>query len=398
MGLVEGLRIAVGALFANKMRSVLTTLGVVIGVAAVIAMVALGTGAQRGVQERIQQLGSNLLFVAPGQAERGHIWRGFGSAETLTIDDSEAMRKEVPEVAGVAPEIGRNAQLKYGNVNGDFSVTYTLSDYGYVRNSELKYGRFFTALEAHARRRVIVLGSNVYDKLFVDSYPLGKTVKVKGVPFTVVGVLASKGGFGREDDKCFVPLQLVQSVKYVRMIAVSGRDGIGLEKVEKAVRNFLRRRHRLRPSEDDDFSIATQTDMLSTVEESNKIFTMLLAGIASISLVVGGIGIMNIMLVTVTERTREIGIRKALGARRRDIELQFLVESTVLSVFGGLVGVLLGVGTARLITVKAGIDTYVSTSSVVLAFGCAAIIGIFFGYYPARQAGKLDPIEALRYE
>lgn len=402
MNLLEGLRIAITALGANKMRSVLTTLGVVIGVAAVIAMVALGAGAQKGVQERIASMGSNLIFVVPGQAERGHIWRGIGSAKTLTIDEARRMRHEVPEVAGTAPEVSRNVQIKHGNKNGDFSVMGTFADYTFVRNAQFEEGRFFTALEEQSRRRVCVLGYEVWTKLFGENYAVGKTVKVKGVPFTVVGVLAQKGGFGREDTRVFIPMSVMRQRfsgdKYVAMIAVAGRDGVPLPQVEKAVRKWLRREHRLSNGQEDNFSISTQQDMLSTMEESNRIFTVLLAGIASISLLVGGIGIMNIMLVTVTERTREIGIRKAVGARRRDIELQFVVESTVLSVFGGLIGVLIGVLTARVVDVKFGIATVVSPSSVLLAFGCAAAIGIFFGYYPARQAGRLDPIQALRYE
>jgi len=401
MNIVEALRIALGALAANKMRSALTTLGVVIGVAAVIAMVALGEGAKRDIEDRIKKMGSNLLYLAPGQAERGHIWRGFGSADTLTVEDAVALRS-VPEIAGAAPELNKNAQVKHGTTNGDFRIYGTLADYSFVRNVELAEGRFFTALDDDARRRVCVIGSEVYTTLFEGGWAIGKRIKIRGIPFTVVGVLAETGGFGRADQVIIIPLstyrQRMENSKYVRMIAISGKDGVPLNKVEAAARKELRRRHRLRPGEEDDFSVATQTDMLSTMEESSRIFTMLLAGIASISLVVGGIGIMNIMLVTVTERTREIGIRKALGAKQRDIRLQFLIEAMVLSIFGGLLGVSLGIFVAYLTRVKFGLSTAVSTESVILAFCCAAGIGIFFGYYPASQAGKLDPIEALRYE
>ena len=402
MSVLEALRIALGALAANKMRSGLTTLGVVIGVAAVIAMVALGEGARRDIQDRIGKLGSNLLFVAPGQAEKGHIWHGFGSAKTLTVDQAKTLRHTVPEIAGVAPEIGRNAQVKYGTKNGDFNIVGSFSDFHFVRNVDLQEGRFFTALDEQARRRAAVLGSSVYETLFGDGWAIGKRIKIKGIPFTVVGVLQPRGGRSRDDEVILIPMstmrQRLNNTKYVSMIALSGRDGLDLEKVEAAAVKALRRLHHLGPGEEDDFSIATQTDILSTMEESSKIFTMLLAGIASISLVVGGIGIMNIMLVTVTERTREIGIRKALGAKQRDIKLQFLIESMVLSVFGGLLGVSLGVLVAYLTREKFGLSSVVSTESVVLAFSCAAGIGIFFGYYPASQAGKLDPIEALRYE
>ncbi len=402
MSVLEAMRIALTALGANRMRSALTTLGVIIGVAAVITMVALGEGAKRDVQERISKLGSNLLYIVPGQAEKGHIWRGIGSAETLTVDDAKALKAEVPQVAGSAPEMQRNVQLKAGIRNGDFRVIGTLPDYKFVRNVELTAGRFFTALEQQGRRRVCVLGANVAETLFEGDWAIGKRVKIKGVPFTVVGVRASLGGFGRDDDNVVIPLstyrQRLGGDKYVRMIAISGKDGLELSKVEDASRRFLRRRHRLRPSDKDDFSIATQSDIQSTMAESTKTFSLLLAGIASISLLVGGIGIMNIMLVTVTERTREIGIRKALGARRQDIQLQFLIESTVLSVFGGTLGIILGVSLSWLIRTKFGLSAQVAPSSVLLAFGCAAGIGIFFGYYPASQAGKLDPIQALRYE
>jgi len=402
MSIFEALRIALKALAANKMRSGLTTLGVVIGVAAVIAMVALGEGARRDIQERIGKMGSNLLFVAPGQAERGHIWHGFGSAQTLTVDEARTLRHTVPEIAGVAPEISRSQQVKIGSKNGNFNIVGSFADFHFVRNVTLAEGRFFTALDDEARRRVCVLGSSVHDTLFEDGWAIGKRIKIKNIPFTVVGVLEPRGGRSRDDEVIIIPMstqrQRFNSTKYVSMIAVSGRDGVALEDVEAATRKALRRLHRLRAGEEDNFSIATQTDILSTMEESSKIFSMLLAGIASISLVVGGIGIMNIMLVTVTERTREIGIRKALGARQRDIRLQFLIESMVLSIFGGLLGVSLGIGMAYLTRVKFGLSSVVSTESVLLAFGCAAGIGIFFGYYPASQAGKLDPIEALRYE
>ncbi|MCC7494047.1 MAG: ABC transporter permease [Fimbriimonadaceae bacterium] len=402
MNLVEGLRIALTALAANTMRSVLTTLGVVIGVAAVIAMVALGTGAQRDIQANIAKLGSNLLFVAPGQAERGQIWRAFGSAETLPVSEAMRIRAEVPEVAGVAPELNRNAQVKYGSLNGDFRIVGTLPDYNFVRSAKFEQGKFFTRLDEEGRRRVCVLGYAVWERLFPNGgWAVGKRIKIKSIPFTVLGVLTERGGYGREDEVIVMPLstyrQRLDNSRYVRLIAVTAREGVDNAAAEAALRKWLRRQHRLRPGEPDDFSFASQQDILNTVQESSRIFTLLLAGIASISLVVGGIGIMNIMLVTVTERTREIGIRKALGARRRDIQLQFLTESVVLSVFGGGLGVALGVWLANLVK-SFGLNAYVSTSSVLLAFGCAAGIGIFFGYYPASQAGKLDPIQALRYE
>ncbi len=402
MTLIEGLRTALAALAANKLRSALTTLGVVIGVGAVIAMVALGEGAQRDIQARINKLGSNLLFLAPGQAQSGMIFRAIGSADIIRIDDTLEMKANVPEVAGVAPEIQRNVQVKAGTKNGDFRILGTFADYSFVRSAELVQGRFFTSLEQQGRRNVCVIGSNVHDLLFNSGQAVGKRVRIRGIPFTVVGVMAARGGFGRDDDNIMAPLSTVRqrlvNTKYVRVVAISGREGVSLTAVEDGVRRYMRRRLRQRPGDPDKFSIQSQADILSTMQETNQVFKMLLAGIASISLLVGGIGIMNIMLVTVTERTREIGIRKALGAKRRDIQLQFLVESTVLSVLGGVIGVTLGIATAWVTEAKFGLTTVVTLPSVVLAFGCAAGIGIVFGFYPANEAAKLDPIQALRYE
>ena len=402
MNLVEGIRIALAALAANKMRSALTTLGVVIGVGAVIAMVALGNGAQKDVQDRINKLGSNLLYVTPGQAQAGNVFRAFGSADTLTIDEAMELKKEVSDAAGVAPEISSNVQVKYHEKNGNFRLTGTFPDYSFVRNIEFKRGRFFNSLEFSGRRQVCAIGSSIYDNLFAGKRAIGQRIKVKGVSFTIVGVVAERGGYGREDENIYIPLtvmrQRLSNTKYVRLIAVTGKEGVSVDQLTYSLRRYFRRHHRLRPGQADDFGIMSQGDILSTFQETGRIFTMLLGGIASISLLVGGIGIMNIMLVTVTERTREIGIRKALGARRRDIQLQFVIESTVLSVIGGLMGVTLGLFLAWISKSKFGLSSYVSVSSVVVAFGCAASIGIFFGWYPASRAGKLDPIQALRYE
>ncbi len=403
MNLLEALRIALTALGANKMRAVLTTLGVIIGVGAVIAMTALGQGAAKDVSDRLNKLGSNLLFVSPGQAGRGPIFMGFGSANTLSLDDAAKLRHALPEfIAGVEPEVNSSEQVKYRTYSSNYRIVGTYSDYSFVRNPDLADGRFFSRLDEDAGRRVCVVGSNVARDVIKGGRAVGKRIKIKGMPFEVVGALAETGGFGRQDDQIFIPLRtFVQRIgdrRYVSNIGVSARDGKSYEQVQDAIRRFLRREHKLRPSQDDDFSMASQTDIASTLNETTRIFTMLLAGIAAISLVVGGIGIMNIMLVTVTERTREIGIRKALGARRRDIQIQFLIESCVLSILGGLLGVLMGVGTAHLMHVKMGLTTQVTTQSVIVSFGCSAAIGIFFGMYPASRAAALDPIQALRYE
>jgi len=402
MSLLEAIRTALAAQAANVMRSVLTTLGVVIGVGSVIAMVGLGQGAQVEMTKRISRLGSNLLFVMPGKGERGMLFRGHGAADTLTVEDAQALRKDVPEVTGVAPELSQSVQIKVGTKNIGCQVVGTFSDFAFVRNLDLASGRFFTRLDEEAGRRVAVVGSNVVRDVFGGRSAVGKRLKVKGIPFTVVGTLAPIGGFGRQDEQIIIPMRTAQqrliNYKYVRTIAVSGDPALGNDRVEMAIRRALRRLHRLRIGREDDFNISSQTDVATTMSESNRIFTMLLAGIAAISLVVGGIGIMNIMLVTVTERTREIGIRKALGARRRDIAFQFLIESTVLSVMGGLLGVALGVGIANLLQSKLGLTVLITAKPVLLSFGCAAAIGIFFGWYPARRAAALDPIQALRYE
>ncbi len=402
MSILEAVRVALTALTANKLRSLLTSLGVIIGVWAVIAAVALAEGARRDILERIQSLGSNLLYVAPGQAERGRIWRGFGSAETVTIEECRQMRFQLASVAGVAPEISGREQVKFGSANNNSPISGTLADYNFVRNANVVEGRFFTSLDDGARRRVAVLGSQIAIDLFGETYPVGKRIKIRNVPFTVIGVMAEKGGFGREDDKIIIPMssmrQRFNGTKYINMCAVTLKEGFELSDGEKEIRRYLRRAHKLRPSQEDDFSISTQQDMLAMVDESNKVMRYVLGGIAMISLLVGGIGVMNIMLVTVTERTREIGIRKALGARPWDIRTQFLIEAMVLSVMGGLIGVALGIFTARAVGKTETVQMVVSTSSVLMAFLCAAGTGVFFGYYPASQAAKLDPIEALRYE
>ncbi|MBI5833705.1 MAG: ABC transporter permease [Armatimonadetes bacterium] len=403
MNPLEALRIAFSALSANKMRAALTTLGVVIGVAAVIAMTALGQGAAKDVQARLNKLGSNLIFVAPGQAGRGPIFMGFGSADTLSLENAEKLRRSMPElIAGVEAEVSSSEQVKFGTYSSNYRIVGTYSDYSFVRNPDIADGRFFSRLDEEAARRVCVVGSNVARDVIKSGRAVGKRIKIKGIPFEVVGALAETGGFGRQDDQVFIPLRtFVQRInfrRYASNIGVSARDGKSFEEVQAGIRRFLRREHKLRPSQKDDFSIASQTDIASTLNDTNRIFTMLLAGIAAISLVVGGIGIMNIMLVTVTERTREIGIRKALGARKRDIQLQFLIESCVLSILGGLLGVAMGLGTAHLMQTKMGLTVDVKMQSVVLSFGCAAAIGIFFGFYPASRAAALDPIQALRYE
>jgi ABC-type antimicrobial peptide transport system permease subunit len=403
MNVLEGVRIAMTALGANITRSVLTTLGVVIGVGAVIAMTALGQGASADVQARISKLGPNTVFITPGKAQTGRIFQGVGTANVLVYDDAKGMRKDVPEIVAVAPEVSTNVQVKVGINNNNYQVIGTYADYLAVHNTDLDAGKWFTRPDEDAGRRVCIIGGNVANDVFggVDK-AMGKTLKAKGVPFTVIAVMSIIGGFGRQDDQIFIPLttmyQRLTANRYLRLIAISGREDLDVEDVEAAIRRYLRHNHHLRLSQDDDFAMNSQADIAATLSDTTRIFTLLLGGISAISLVVGGIGIMNIMLVTVTERTREIGIRKALGARQRDIRLQFLIESVVLSGLGGLIGVTLGVVTAYVMHAKMGLTTVVTPTSIALSFGCAAFIGIFFGYYPANRAGSLDPIQALRYE
>jgi ABC-type antimicrobial peptide transport system permease subunit len=406
MNALEGVRIALTALQANLMRSILTTLGVVIGVAAVIAMTAIGTGAAADIQARINKLGSNLLFITPGKAQSGRIGMGFGSGTSLLVTDAKDIRKELTDVlAGVAPEVNVNTQIKVGNQNNNYTCVGTYSDYYFVHAVDLDAGRFFNRLDEDASRRVCVIGGNLVNDVFGGITPaqcVGKQISIKAIPFEVIGVMTIIGGFGRADDQIFIPLstcqQRLQNLTYLRLISVSVRLDLDVNTVESQVEKWLRHQHRLRYDQDDDFSMRTQADIAATLSDTSRTFTLLLAGIAAISLVVGGIGIMNIMLVTVTERTREIGIRKALGATQHNIQLQFLIESVTLSVLGGTIGVGLGIGAAALLQSKVGLTTIVTTSSIIISFGCSAAIGIFFGYYPAKHAGSLDPIQALRHE
>jgi putative ABC transport system permease protein len=412
----ESIRIAIRALAANKLRALLTMLGIIIGVAAVISLMSVGRGAQAAVTERIQGLGTNLLFIRPGTANTGGIRQGFGSAQTLSLDDADAIATQVTSVVGVAPEIGGGAQLVASGQNWSSRVTGTTEDYPEVRNFHPALGDFFTKQNVEARARVIVLGSVVAQNLFGDLDPVGETVRISlfgraGTNFRVIGVMETKGGtgLGNQDDQVFVPVTAYQTrlapTRTVRgsftvsTINVEVADAALMPTAVQEIAALLRQRHRVNQ---DDFTIQSQEDFLSTAAQVTGIMTVLLGAIAGISLVVGGIGIMNIMLVSVTERTREIGIRKAVGARRRDILLQFLVEATVVSLLGGLIGMGLGLGLSRLL---AGVNfngqkltTLVTADAVILSFTVSAAVGLFFGIYPAMRAARLSPIEALRYE
>ena len=406
MDLREGIQVAFVAVIANKMRSALTMLGIIIGVAAVITMVALGNGAEKAVTERIQALGSNLLFVSPGSSRSGRVTLAAGSRETLRRKDIEALLAQCDEIVAAVPEFSRGAQVKYGNRNWNTRITGTTPNYGEVRNVAAAEGRYFTAQEEITRSRVCLIGSTVRENLFEPGEEaVGKTVRISRMNFQVIGVLETKGqagGWMNPDDQILIPLATAQmrlfGVDHVSNSALKVADPSLMNQAFYSVERVLRQQHRLRDTQDNDFEIRNQADILSTFESTSKTFTSLLAGIAGVSLIVGGIGIMNIMLVSVTERTREIGIRKAVGARRRDILIQFLLEALALSLTGGLIGVIMGVTTSHLLARLAAWNTLISGEAIAVSFIFSALVGIVFGLYPARRAAMQDTIVALRYE
>jgi putative ABC transport system permease protein len=403
----ETIRVALEALRANKLRSFLTMLGIMIGVAAVIAMVALGRGAERSVKSRITSLGTTLLTVMPGQ-QRG--MGGVASAadrRELTVDDAEAIERNAEHVLAVQPEMTRSFQVQYRGQNTNTSVVGTTANYLEVRKFTLAAGRMFHDRENEARKRLAVLGPEVATDLGAASPAslIGADLRINGISFEVIGVLASKGqggGFGNPDDQVLVPIRTARErltgSDRLRSISVLSTSENDIPVTMAEVSRILRREHRLRIDQDDDFRIMSQADFLTTLGETTKVFTMLLAGIAAVSLLVGGIGIMNIMLVSVTERTREIGIRKALGATRRTILLQFLIEALVLCFVGGGIGVALGVGMAVGLREAFSWDTAVDGQAVLLAIVFSGAVGVLFGVWPARRAASLDPIASLRHE
>ncbi|HEX6135104.1 MAG TPA: ABC transporter permease [Longimicrobiales bacterium] len=403
MLLGEIIQVALGAIAANKMRSFLTMLGIIIGIAAVITMVSLGEGAQRDVQQRLQSMGTNVLTVRPGQNMFGGIDRGDAR---LTTKDAEGLLAEPRAIRAVAPEMERRQQVVYGAGNANLSILGSWPSFFDINNHSIAYGRLFTEGEERGRRTLAVLGARVGERLGVPltSALVGERISIRGIPFEVIGVLEEKGaqGFMNPDESIYIPLATAQfrvfGTEWVRAISVQVVSEQRMDEALAEIDQVLRRAHRIRPGEPSDFNVRDQTSLLSTFEETTRTFTFLLAGIAAISLLVGGIGIMNIMLVSVTERTREIGIRKALGAKRRDILMQFLLESLTLCVAGGALGCALGIGASKLVENMAGWNIAVSPQAVGLAFGFSAAVGIFFGMWPARRAALLDPIVSLRYE
>jgi putative ABC transport system permease protein len=408
--LFQALRIALRSLRVNKLRTALTMLGIMIGVGAVIAMVSVGAGAQARVAEQIQSLGSNLIIVLPGSRNTAGLRLGQGSQVTITEDDAVAIAREVPIVQAAAPASRGTAQVVYGNLNWSTSITGVTADFFEARDWMLESGRPILREDVDGATKVAVVGQTAAVNLFGDSDPLGEIIRIKKVPFTVVGVLTRKGQttWGQDqDDVIVMPLSTAKkkvlgvsqaNSRSVHAISIKVMAGEDMTEAEAQVRTLLRDRHRLQPYQEDDFWIRNLSEVLQTQEETSAVLTYLLAAIASVSLLVGGIGIMNIMLVSVTERTREIGLRMAVGARARDILTQFLVEAVTLSLIGGMVGIAIGIGGSNAIAYFAEWRTVLALNAVVLAFGFAAAIGIFFGFYPARKASRLDPIEALRYE
>jgi putative ABC transport system permease protein len=408
---VAGLaRIALRALSVNKLRSALTMLGIIIGVAAVIVMIAVGAGAQARVEEQIRALGSNLLLIMSGARTQGGVRLGVGSNFTLSEDDAIAINREIEE-ARAAPALRGGAQVIWGNSNWATQIYGTTPEYLGVREWTLQAGRIFEPAEMSGAGKVCVIGQTVVRELFGGADPLGQVIRIKRVPFTVIGVLGTKGQsmMGTDqDDIILVPIATARSrvlgaanlakQRAVSTIWVKVADGYDTRRVEERVRALLRQRHRLQPGAEDDFSLRNLAELMAAQEASSRVLALLLAAVASVSLVVGGIGIMNIMLVSVTERTREIGLRMAVGARTRDILGQFLVEAVTLSLIGGLVGVALGIGASVLIAELAGWRIVLSPAAVGLAVAFAFVIGVFFGFYPARKAARLNPVEALRFE
>jgi putative ABC transport system permease protein len=395
------------AIFGNKVRSSLTVLGIVIGIGSVIAMISIGQGAQQSITDNIKSIGSNLIIVSPGfNRNQGPVNAGRGGAQTLTLEDSDAIAGEVANVSAVAPTVSRRFQIIYKKNNTNTSVDGTTPQYQTVRNVELDEGRFLTDSDIVSGARVAVLGATTKMDLFADDEALGEKIKINNIEFKVIGITKAKstgGGFGSQDDRIIVPVSTYQKSlsgdKYISSIYISANDSDeAMTEAQTDIQDLLLKRHKIKSTDEADFNITNQSDIVSTASSITGIFTILLSSIAAISLVVGGIGIMNMMLTNVTERTKEIGLRKAIGAKEKDISRQFLYESIFLTLIGGILGIILGWLISFGISTFAGITTTVTTYSIVLSLGVSSVIGIVFGYYPARRASKMNPIDALRYE
>ena len=400
----ETFAVALSSIRANALRSILTMLGIIIGVGAVITMVALGTGAQKAVQDRIAALGANVFTVFAGQGRSGAIM--ITDRTVLSTDDYDALTRDATLLKAVVPEAQQAQQVVFGNQNRNLQIIGTTANYTDVRNYTVPFGRMFTNGDDASRQRYAVLGSAVPEMFGGNpAAMIHQTILIRGIPFEILGVLSTKGasgGFQNPDEQIIIPLQTAQfrvfGSKRLRSMSIQVQDGVPIEQGMVDLERVLRREHHIRPGGENDFTIRNQQDILQTQQQATQVFTTLLASIAAVSLVVGGIGIMNIMLVSVTERTREIGVRKALGATRGNILLQFMIEALTLCILGGAVGVLLGIGTTIVLARVMQWNTLISPSAVIVAFGFSALVGLFFGIWPARRAARLDPIVALRYE
>jgi len=406
MNIIRTIRISLRALSRNKMRSFLTALGIIIGVGAVISMISIGQGAKRAVEERFDSMGTNLLFVHPGSRSFRGRHGGGGTYQNLTPDDAKAIEEKADAVRYISPNVSTRAQIIYGNKNWNTSIQGVGAKYPEIRNWEIKEGIFFDEIIVKSGQKVCVLGSEVNENLFEGADPIGQIIRIKKIPFRVIGVLKSRGeagGWFNRDDMIAIPYttaqrRLIGRTDRINSIDVSAISMVRSMEAAEQIEEILRIRHKIAPGAEDDFNVRNMSEIAEGAAESTKILTILLGGIASVSLLVGGIGIMNIMLVSVTERIREIGIRMSVGAREKDILLQFLAEAIVLSFLGGIIGIGMGVLSSNLISHFAGWKTLVSIDSIALAFLFSGSVGVFFGFYPARKASKLDPIEALRYE
>lgn len=408
LNLLQALRIALRALRVNKMRSFLTMLGIIIGIAAVIAMLAVGSGASYVISQQIASIGSNIILVLPGSLTSGGLRTGSGGVQTLKAEDSRAIQQECPAVAMAAPIVRGSGQVVYGNQNWSTLLMGTTPEMFVIREWNTALGRELSSADNDGASKVCVIGETIVKNLFGDEDPLGKMIRIKKVPFTVIGVLEGKGQSPQgtdQDDVVFVPLRTAQRKLMgsqfpdtVGSILVKARSEEQLPQAEKQTNSLLAQRHRITNGKEPDFTVRNLSEILAVAEQSSKAMSLLLGAVASISLIVGGIGIMNIMLVSVTERTREIGIRMAIGAKRNDILMQFLTEAVLLTILGGVLGIAIGAGGAMIVSKILTWPTLISFWSVAVAFIFSAAVGIFFGFYPARKAASMNPIEALRYE
>lgn len=401
----ESFQIALASLLANKMRSLLTMLGIIIGVGAVIAMVSIGMGVRSNVTNSIASLGSNMLIIMPGSSNRGGVRGAAGSMQTLKYDDAKAIQEKIPDVEYVSPTVSSSYQVVYGNNNWNTSVQGVTPELMSIRSLTVSYGAFISENDLQKRQRVAVIGTTVAENLFEDKDPVGQNIRINNQPYKVIGLLKSKGqsSMGQDqDDMVYVPLTTAQErmlgVTYVQNINLQVKNADKMDQVQAQVEQLLRTRHHITGDKEDDFNVRNLTSLMQTVQQSTTMLTLLLGSIAGISLLVGGIGIMNIMMVSVTERTREIGIRKALGATFLNIMTQFLIESMVIGIIGGLIGIGLGCLASKLIAQAGSFTTVITPAPILVSFLFAVGIGLFFGIYPARKAARLDPIEALRYE